>query len=269
MPDSGIDRRTFERFRTLLRESVGISLAHNKEMLLTARVGKRMRALDMHDHSEYLEHVLADPTGFEMTCLVDAVSTNVTSFFREREHFDVLARLFKQWQTEGTRSFRFWSAACSTGEEPYTISMVLQENLMSAGLDIRILATDISTKVLASAKQGAFTPERVKQVPSWLVDKYFHRTKDGMYVVDDVLRNRVTFARLNLSTPPYPMSGPFDLIMCRNVMIYFEADLRKRILAEAERLLRPDGVLILGHAESLTGLETNLKPIGPSVYKRL
>lgn len=265
-----MDRRTFDAFRELVRDTTGISLSENKEVLLCARLAKRMRALGLDDYEGYLQHVLEDHSGDELVMLVDAVSTNVTSFFREQDHFDFAARLMRKWEEEGRTRVRLWSVACSSGEEPYSLGMVLRDNMSSPALDARILATDIAVSALEAGRRATYSAEKVARVPSAFAQKYLRRTSSGAYRVTQDVRDLVTFARLNLSSPPFPMSGPFDLIVCRNVMIYFDPTTRSELLAEMERLLRPGGgVLMLGHAESLTGMESGLKVVAPSVYEKV
>ena len=235
---------------------------------MSARIGKRMRALGIADQREYLQFVMNDTSGEEIVHLIDAISTNVTSFFREAPHFDFLSEVMARWYNEGQRRFRLWSAASSTGEEPYSLAITLSETLDS-GTDVRLLATDISTRVLEKCVQGIYSGDRVETIPKPLLDKYFTPFREGTeirYSVKAPLRKMVVFKRLNLSTPPYPMKGPLDVVFCRNVMIYFDNETRGRLLAEIHRLLKPGGYLMVGHAESLTGMMSNLKGVRPSIY---
>lgn len=260
-----MDRRVFERFREVIYDSAGIALGDHKDVLLAARLGKRMRALGIDEYHEYLDYVLGEESGTEHISMLDAVCTNVTSFFREANHFDVLAKHFAGWQAEGRTRFRFWSAACSTGEEVYSIAITLAEAAARPDLDVRILGTDISTKVLATAKAARY-PEAKVDIGDRIVPSHFTYGKDGMLEVRPRLTQMATFQRLNLAKPPFPMSGPLDAVFCRNVMIYFDDPVRARLLGEIERLLAPGGLLFLGHAESLAGFETGLKPVVPSVF---
>lgn len=264
-----MDTTTFETFRRIVYDKSGITLGPSKEALVAARVGKRMRALGMADYRQYLDYVLEDRSGDETVQLLDAISTNVTSFFREPDHFAFLSQTVAQWIAKGQRRLRIWCAASSTGEEPYTIAMTLLETAREPGMDMKILATDISTRVLRECAEAAYPAAKVHTVPPDLRQRYFdiRSGEEGTaYVVKPSLRNMVTFARLNLAKPPYPMRGPFDIVFCRNVMIYFDTDVRRRLLGEVERLLRPGGYLIVGHAESLTGMPMDLKVTKPSLY---
>jgi chemotaxis protein methyltransferase CheR len=264
-----MDTATFEKFRQVVYDRSGISLGPSKEALVASRVAKRMRTLGLQEYGDYLDFVLRDRAGDEMVHLVDAISTNVTSFFREPDHFTFLSAAVKEWLGTGQRRFRIWSAAASTGEEPYTLAMTLCETIQEPGVDVKILGTDISTKVLQTCKAGVYSIAKLKGVPAELRQKYFERCHEGdeeCYAVKGRLAGMVTFSRLNLSTPPFPMRGPFDLVFCRNVMIYFDNEIRRRLLREVCRLLRPGGYLMVGHAESLTGMLTDLKVVRPSVY---
>jgi chemotaxis protein methyltransferase CheR len=260
---------TFNGFRDLVYEACGISLGDQKKALVCARVAKRMRALGMNDYDSYLSHVKRDHDDGELVHLLDAISTNVTSFFREADHFDLVRDLLLQWSAKGQNRFRIWSAACSTGEEPYTLAMTAQEALGSGCQDLKILATDISTKVLVHSQEGAYNGDKLSPVPPNLRARYFEKAGDGataQYRVKESAKSLVTFRRLNLATPPFPMRGPLDIIFCRNVMIYFDNDVRRRLLAEMYRLLKPGGYLMVGHAESLTGMVSDFKSVRPSTY---
>lgn len=266
-----MDAKVFDRFRQIVYERSGISLGTNKEALVSARVGKRMRALGLADHRAYLEFLVHDAKGEEYTHLIDAISTNVTSFFRESAHFDFLGEVFAKWCAQGQRRFRFWSAASSTGEEPYTMAVTLLEAAGGArGLDVKILATDISTRVLEQCLAGRYEGKKLDTMAPALRQRYFTRCPDAgdVYEVKPALRNLVVFRRLNLSRPPFPMRGPLDAVFCRNVMIYFDMQVRTGLVQEAYRLLKPGGYLFVGHAESLTGIMTGFKTVRPSVYLR-
>jgi chemotaxis protein methyltransferase CheR len=269
---SRLDQKTFDGFKRLILEKSGICLGPQKESLVCARVGKRMRQLGMDRFEEYLAHVEGDDSGQELVQLLDVISTNVTSFFRESIHFDLLAQYLRAWSDQGQRRFRIWSAASSTGEEPYTIAMTLLETLGQVrGLDARILATDISTRVLEACKRGAYAAEKVEAVPAALRARYFHRERNdpnNIHFVGDELKRLIAFSRLNLSAPPFPMKGPMDVVFCRNVMIYFDNQVRTALLKEVHRLLRPGGYLFIGHAETLAGLPVDFRSIRPAVYQK-
>lgn len=264
-----MDNKIFNRYREIIYEKAGIALSQKKHALVRGRISKRMRALGIEDFGQYLNRVESDSTGNELTELLDAISTNVTRFFREQDHFDFLAEATSNWLGNGQKKFRFWSAACSTGEEPYGMAMILSECLPESGIDWKILATDISTQVLKTAARGEYSSEKLKNVSKNRIKRFFHGKKPAdneTYIARPELRNRILFRRLNLAVTPYPMQGPIDIIFARNVMIYFSQEIRERLVQEAHRLLRQDGYLIVGHAESLTGCLKSFKSVRPSVY---
>lgn len=267
--ESNLDPRTLERIRELVYNRSGIKLDNSKESLIRSRIGKRMRMLGLSSHKEYLETVIKDNNEEEIVHLLDAISTNVTSFFRGIDHFNFLSSLMKEWTSDGQRKFRIWSAACSSGEEPYSMAMTILDTA-STSIDIKILATDISTKVLQKAQDGIYEPEKVETIPKELKEKYLEKkigeSRNVIYQIKRVLKDIIIFRRLNLSEIPFPMHGPLDVVFCRNVMIYFDSNTRQRLIKEIYRLLKPKGYLFVGHAESLIGSNSGFKVTRPSVY---
>ncbi len=263
----------FRALCDLAYDQAGIRLGDEKLALVSARVGKRLRALNLTDETEYLE-VLRQDTGGELIEFLDVISTNFTSFFREPAHFDRLAAHLAASLKRGQTQFRIWCAAASSGEEPYTIALVLDELFAGHHVDWRVLCTDISTRVLALAKRGHYREQQLKTVRRDLVAKRFTKLRveeagdEQVYEVSSELKQHLAFARLNLAQPPFPMRGPFDVVLCRNVMIYFDAPIRQGVVREMERLVKPGGLVFVGHAETLSGLETSLEVIVPSVYRR-
>lgn len=258
----------YNKFRDLVYKQAGIYLGDNKQALLGARLSKRLRALGLGSFEEYYDYVRDDAAGDELVHLLDVVSTNVTQFYREPRHFEVLAECLAAWKAAGRKQYRIWCAASSSGEEPYTLAITARE-VLGPQADVKILATDISTRVLDTARRGRYDSRKLAAVPRNLLTKYFVRCSDpGSLEVGEVLRRTVQFKRLNLAEPPFPMRGPLDVIMCRNVMIYFDNPVRQRLVTEMERLLVADGILFVGHAETLAGIETKLATVSPSVYKR-
>lgn len=261
----------FRQFSDIAYARAGIRLADGKEALVDARVAKRLRALGLTDAGEYLQVLNDDTSGEELVSFLDVITTNFTRFFREPDHFTELKDILRAWYQEGQRRFRIWSAASSTGEEPYTIAMTVLDAFDGRSVDVRILATDISTRVLNRAREGVYTEAGVAPVEPRLRARYLQKVPgpggDGRsYRVTDAVRDLVTFRRLNLSEPPFPMQGPLDIVFCRNVMIYFDTAVRQRLISEIERLSRPDGVLFIGHTETLTGIATGFSSSRPSVY---
>lgn len=263
-----LDARLFAAFQTLAYEKAGIAIRCGKERLVEARVGKRVRALRLPSEEAYLEFLRSDSSGAELVQFLDAISTNFTSFFRERDHFEHMTRAVQAWARRGQTRFRLWSAASSSGEEPYTMAITMLEALEQEPIDFRILATDISTRMLRAGREAVYEKERLAPMDRALQLKYFEPAGRGLLQARPSLTDAVTFARLNLSAPPFPMSGPMDIIFCRNVMIYFDRAVRQGLVSEIERLLRPGGYLLIGHSETLTGLETDLRTVRASVYQK-
>ena len=260
----------FAAIADLMRRVTGIELGPGKRALVEARLQRRLRALHLASYADYLEYLASDREGDELVQLIDVVSTNVTSFFREPEHFRFLAELTDRWLGEGRRRLRFWSAACSSGEEAYSLAMTVAH--AARRTDLRILATDISTRVLRQAVQGNYPEEAVATVPPESRRRWFRESVAGgrrLYRVADELKHLIMFRRLNLSRTPLPVRGVFDAVLCRNVMIYFGGAVRRQLVAELHRLLRPGGYLMIGHAETLLGMDEGFAFEAPSIYRRL
>jgi len=269
MIEDCMDEKTYDSFCRIIYDKAGIALGSTKQALVHARLAKRLRALGMSNYDAYLNYLINDSSEDEIVQLLDVISTNTTSFFRETIHFTRLQSILKDWLKTGKRHFRIWCAAASTGEEPYTLSMVCQEALGGHRVDLRILATDISTNVLRQCKEGEYSVEKLSGVPPEYRNHWFEKTSDPLYVrASDSLRAPLVFARLNLMEVPYPMKGPFDIVFCRNVMIYFDREGRERFVKEAHRLLASGGYLFTGHSESLTGISSGLTAVEPSVYQK-
>jgi chemotaxis protein methyltransferase CheR len=248
----------------------GINLHHGKVELVRARLAKRVRQLGMQSYSAYIDHVCGDSSGDELKGMLDLLSTNQTSFFREPQHFDYLARHVVP--SAPSPKLRIWSAGCSSGEEPYSIGMTLLESLPEHGpRDVMILGTDLSRRCVERARFGWYPRDKSQSVPPTLLTKYFtkatHEGKDG-HRVAPVLHGLVHLARLNF-LDPWPMKGPFDAIFCRNVMIYFDRDVQRALVARFASLLRPGGTFFTGAAESLMRFDGWLRYVRPTIYERL
>jgi chemotaxis protein methyltransferase CheR len=255
----------FARIAELLHEHAGIRLREGKEGLVRARLAKRLRTLGLPDFEAYLAHVEREPTRREFTEMVDALTTNKTSFFREHAHFGVLR---DEVLPACPGPVRLWSAGCSSGEEAYTLAMVVQDALGTAASSARILATDISHRVLATATAGVYPAATLADVPPALRQQYWRPSSDGTRLeAAPALRALVRFGRLNLMAA-WPMRGPFDAIFCRNVMIYFDKATQQALVERFRQLLRPGGYLFVGHSESLTGLTHQFRYVRPAVYAR-
>ena len=267
-----MQNETFQKFKKLIYEHSGIDLSSGKEALVSSRLAKRIRELELSSESEYYDYIDAEKSIDELTHLIDMMSTNVTSFLRESVHFELVrAMLLETWR-HGPKAVKFWSAACSSGQEPYTLAMVAQEAARAKNVSpsqVRILATDISTQILRKAEAGVYPTKELESVPEEWIKKYFRKTNNaGEFQVVDSIRSMVTFRRINLSETPYPMQGPFDTILCRNVMIYFDNVVRSQIVSEAHRLLCSNGYFLIGHSENLSGLQNSFQIVQPTVYQK-
>lgn len=265
-----METATFATLREIIYRESGIALDNNKLSLLSNRLYKRLRALGIADENEYLALLEADSSGSELSRLVDAVSTNHTYFYREEEHFKILQDILrKEYQTAPT--FRLWCAAASSGEEPYTLAITVNETLDCRRYDAKILATDICTDVLERAVQGQYSESHMERIPLALKEKYFTAAptaKGDVWSVSTELRNLVAFRRLNLVRFPYPLKGPIDIIFCRNVMIYFDLPTRTKVITEMYRLLKPGGYLFLSMSENLLGIAHTFEKFSACVYRK-
>lgn len=263
---SDLDEATFVAIRKLVHDKSGIYLKGDKRNLVATRLAKRLRQLGVPNYRAYFQILQQDGDGAELTVLLDSISTNVTSFFRESDHFDVVRMAVGEWKAEGQTRFRFWSAASSSGEEPYSLAITLKDVGMR-GIDAKILATDISTRILARAMAGRYKKKAVEPVPAILRSKYFTIEGEELVVTPEI-REMVMFRQANLSKLPTPIRGPLDIVFCRNVMIYFEDALRRALVREFTRVLKPGGYLLVGHSESLVGMQGELETVRPSVYRK-
>ncbi|MGL4208993.1 MAG: CheR family methyltransferase [Candidatus Adiutrix sp.] len=271
-----LTEQEYREIAAFVHKEAGINLLEGKKELVRTRLSKRMRLLQFKNFKTYFKHVMSDTTGEELVFLLDALATNLTSFFREPQHFqfmtkEMLPALEQKRRSQNSRRLRIWSAACSSGEEPYTIAMVILNNnpYFGQGGDFKILATDISTKVLDIAQQGFYGPERIKGIPLPFLGKYFTKREasngDKIYSVSEDMRNVVVFRRINLMEP-LPFKGPLDLIFCRNVMIYFDKPTIASLVEKYYNILAPGGYLFIGHSESLSGFSHNFKYVAPCIY---
>ena len=269
--DYGITSDEFLRFRTLIYDESGISLGDQKQTLLASRLSKRLRDLGLTTFTEYYEQVTGDATKEEFTRMLDLISTNKTDFFREPKHFDYLReRILPELEKE--KRIRIWSSACSTGEEPYTIAMTLYEGVSDPQRwDFKILASDLSTRVLAKAASGLYEADRVRDVSPEVVRRNFLRGRgesEGLLKVKPHLASMIQFRRLNLMDDRFPIKNPLDLIFCRNVMIYFDRPTQEQLVNKFYRYLKPGGHLFIGHSESLQWVEHPFKVMGPTIYRK-
>ncbi len=256
----------FSRVRRIAYERAGLAIPTGKEALVRSRVSRRLRERHLTSFSAYLDAAEQERGGEEMVTLIDLLTTNKTDFFREPAHFAFLAQHVVPACVSMGAPIRIWSAGCSSGEEVYTLAMVLRETV-STHYDFRILGTDISTRVVAEAKRGTYTPEQLSDVSASRRARWFTPMPDGGASVLPELRAPISFAHLNLMAP-WPMSGPFDAIFCRNVMIYFDKPTVTRLVARFYELLAPGGYLFIGHSESLTAVDHRYRFVQPAVYAK-
>jgi chemotaxis protein methyltransferase CheR len=263
----------FEALRKLVKEITGINLSDQKRELVYGRLARRLRALHLRTFAEYRD-LLASDGGREISELCNAITTNLTSFFRESHHFDYLREQVLQplaAQHASRRRVRIWSAGCSTGEEAYSLAMTVIESFPDLrARDVKILATDLDSDVLAKAQRGVYTADRVRSIGAQRLGRFFveKRGKDGvLYEVSAELSALITFKQLNLMHS-FPMKGPLDAIFCRNVVIYFDKDTQRELFSRVATLQRPGDLLFLGHSESLFKVSESYTPIGKTVYRR-
>ncbi len=274
--DIVLSEKEFSRISDLVYEHCGINLHDGKKELVRARLAKRLRLGNFRTFPEYIKHVLKDKTGKEFSILIDSLSTNLTSFFRERQHFEFMREKFlpqvlKRKRKKRNFRIRGWSAGCSSGEEPYSIAITLLEAVQGQGRwNVKVLATDISTSMLETAQKGIYDKERITPVPLLQRNKYLslHRqNRQQVFEVDKSLRDVVIFKYLNL-VKGWPIKGPLDFIFCRNVMIYFDKTTQQRLINRFWDLLDSGGILLTGHSESLTGIEHRYNYVQPTIYMK-
>ena len=268
----------FAQFRVLIHREAGIALNDGKKSLLISRVAGRLRELGVASFAEYFKLVEDPASTDERGRLLDRICTNETHFFRDPRQFlflndDLFPRLEAQAARTGRRRVRAWSAACSTGEEPYSIAMAMLHHFPpSSGWQVEIVASDLSNKVLAAARAGLWPIEKSGDIPLHYRKAFMLRgtgSQAGKMKVGPELRDVVSFTRLNLNEPVYPVTGEFDLIFCRNVLIYFDRDSKAKVVDRLLSHLAPDGCLFLGYAETTTTLTDRLVSVGPNVYARV
>jgi chemotaxis protein methyltransferase CheR len=256
--------RDFEQIRTLIYAHAGINLSIAKKDMVYSRLGRRLRATGQKSFKDYL-NLLASDKGIEWEAFVNALTTNLTSFFREAHHFPVLA---EHVQGLKNRPINIWCNAASTGEEPYTIAMTMMDVFDSLTPPVRIIATDIDTSALQKASNGVYSLEQAEKLPKDILERFFLKgrgEKQGQVKVRQELRDLIAFKQLNLQDANWPIKGPFDAIFCRNVMIYFDKPTQHKILQRFVPIMRPDALLFAGHSESLQGIDL-FKSRGKTVY---
>ncbi|HYM75354.1 MAG TPA: CheR family methyltransferase [Candidatus Dormibacteraeota bacterium] len=266
----------FSKFQQLIYNEAGIWLATHKHALLTGRLARRLRLLGLSNMQEYYQLITQPDQQHERAVMIDCITTNETHFFREPRHFDFLEReVFPKWRQEAAAGerptrLRVWSAGCSSGEEPYSLAMLLLKHFPEAnGWALEVLGTDISTRVLEKARTAMYPLEKSKDIPAEYLHTYMLKGKGdnkGVMKVSPELHRVVRFARVNLHSDSYPVLGSFDLIFCRNVLIYFDQESKGKVIRGILRHLSPSGLLFVGHSEHLGAIAPNLKTVAPTIH---
>ncbi|MCE1246482.1 MAG: protein-glutamate O-methyltransferase [Firmicutes bacterium] len=274
---SAIPQKLFQKFSQFIYDELGIKLNDSKRTMLEARLQKRLRVLGLSSFEEYYTYVFS-PEGMreELAHMIDVVTTNKTDFFREPAHFDYMMDnalpALVDGQPYGRKKVRVWSAGCSTGEEPYTLSMVLSEfGETCPGFEFSILATDISTRALQSAVRAVYDEQKVQPVPLALKKKYLLRHRDkhkSIVKIIPELRNTITFRRMNFMDNSYDIDEPMHIIFCRNVIIYFDRPTQERLLNRLVSNLVRGGYLFMGHSETLNGMSVPVNQVYPTIYRK-
>jgi len=273
LPPAELSDRDLATIVRLVYEKSGITLHAGKRALVSARLQKRLRQTGVETLHDYVRLVQSDASGDELTAMLDAITTNHTSFFREPQHFEYLEKVVLPplRDRSGVMPILGWSAACATGEEPYSIALTAARVFGdAAGRRVRLLASDISTRAVERASAGVYRADRLADLPRHLVLKYFQKASGaqaGLLQVSAPVRQLIEFRRLNLLQPA-PPGPPFDFIFCRNVMIYFDRAAQQRVIDTLERRLARGGHLFVSHSEGLNGLRHGLTWVAPAVYRR-
>lgn len=263
----------FRQLRALIHRHTGIALSDHKRALVCSRLSRRLRHYQFTRYAQYYDLLChGDPDGVELREMINAITTNKTDFFREAHHFQFLTdKVFPEQRKKKTRRLRLWSAATATGEEAYTLAITVREAFADvADWDIKILATDIDTRVLAHAQAGVYTMEQASPIAHPLLRRYFFKgTGDfnNRVRAKPALTALLRFRQLNLLDEPWPMRVPFDVIFCRNVLIYFDKATQRRLLERMAGMLSPNGFLMLGHAEAIHGFDHLYRAVGHSIYQ--
>lgn len=265
--------KDFKTIAEMVREKTGIVLAEHKKQMVYARLAKRLRQMKMQSFTQYIDFLNSPSAGDELVNFVNAITTNLTSFFRESHHFDHLGQQLKKIAASGQRRIRIWSAGCSAGPEPYSIAMTAMENIPNiSSLDFKILATDIDTNMVATAARGEYEEKMADGISPALAAKYTRQKIDGrnrpIWQMNETLKSLISFKQLNL-LEDWPMKGPFDIIFCRNVVIYFDKDTQRVLFDRYADMVKDRGWLYIGHSESLSGVCDRFRLEGKTVYQRV
>ena len=269
-----LNQAEFQRIADFIQSATRICLTPGKKTMVEGRLRRRARTCGIPHVSDYVAMAFdKDPGGQEMVSLIDAITTNKTDFFREPAHFNFLTREILPELAESGRCARFWSAACSIGAEPYTLAMVAEEYRRDdPRLTFTILASDISSEVLASAERAVYSEDMIEPVPAALRERYLLRAKDPqrkLVRIKKELRSLVRFARINLMNNSYPLAPDLDVVFCRNVLIYFDRETQAQVVRRLCGQLRKGGYLMLGHTDSVSGMDLPVRSCGNSIFRRI
>lgn len=263
-----MSRQNFEHIREVAYKLTGISLSDHKQNMIYGRLARRLRALNLTSFDQYCDLLSEDSP--ELHEFINAITTNLTAFFRERHHFDFLkSDAFPAIQKKNlaSRRIRIWSAGCSTGEEPYSIAMTLASYSAFANWDAKVLATDLDSNVVEHGKRGIYQQEKATGIPSDC-NRFIQKNKHSNEIkMRDDICSKITFKQLNL-LHAWPMKGPFDIIFCRNVVIYFDQKTQKELFARYHAMLAPGGYLFIGHSENLSRVSTDYLSLGRTIYQK-
>ncbi|MEI7596474.1 MAG: CheR family methyltransferase [Bacteroidota bacterium] len=274
--NSKMSNEDFKRLSNYIFNELGIKMPIEKKIMLEGRLQKRLVELKHNNYNTYIDYVFSpEGSATELMNMIDVVTTNKTDFFRESAHFDFLYKeaVPEFVKTFGARQLKVWSAGCSSGEEPYTLTFVLSEAIQNQNLsDFAISATDISTRMLQKAYNGIYPEDRVAVVPLSLKKKYLLRSKDraskNIRIVPE-LRKKISFSRLNFMDDYYSINENFDIIFCRNVLIYFEREVQEKVIQKLCSKLKLGGYFFLGHSESISNMKVPLQQIKPTIFKKV
>ena len=267
-----LSTKNFTEISKIVYQNTGIVLKDHKRSLVISRISRRLRALGLNSFDAYLAHLDSNSAEAEFPHLINSITTNKTDFFRESHHFDYLQKKLPQICTkirqQGRKKLRIWSSACSTGEEPYTIAMVINRTMASNfGIQTAILASDIDTNVLKKAHAGIYSTHTIKPIPP-IYSEHLIKEPDGNYRISEKLRQYVRFRRIDLIQETFHFSEPVDIIFCRNVMIYFDEPTRNKILMKFHKILPREGLIFIGHSESLLSMKSHFNFLGSSIYSK-
>ncbi|MBP3416022.1 MAG: protein-glutamate O-methyltransferase [Spirochaetaceae bacterium] len=269
----------FKKIAAYIEKNVGIKMPPEKRLMMQSRLSSRLKALHLDSYKQYIDYVFSgkDKDNHEIIMMIDAMTTNLTEFFREPQHFDFMkGTVLPQYAAQGRNQIKIWSAGCSTGQEPYTLSMVMasyiKNNPLSSIRDYSVLATDISTKVLDKAASAIYPMDAVKGIPKEIMHQYFLKGKDpanpAVRLKQDI-RSHVNFMRLNFMDEDYGFRDTLQIIFCRNVLIYFDKQNQEKVIRQFLRYLEPGGYLFLGHSETIFGMTLPFKTVAPTVFQRI